>query len=411
MGFCGKSTAVLLFLMQAIAIAPSYAITPQKFDLGDFKFTPQVAGQVSYQDNFLDNDDNKQDSWISTIAPKFELSQTRNLNHYQLSYELSNYNYWQSSDDNYTAHNFSALTSLNVASKHRLNLQADYVRDYEQRGKGYSIGFAGILKQPTGFEQYSAKAKYSFGAKTAQANIDIDYQFSKVNWDSVFINDLNIPQFDYSLDFTANREYQQNQIGSTFNYKTGAFTKITFSASHSTVSYDKPRPNQASLDSEDNSVFLGIEWQGSSITTGYARVGYSDRTFDDDRWGDTSGIRWQVGILWTPLTYSNFDFSTSRSLSETKGQGSSIENTNYNMSWQHQWLDRIATKLSIQFSDDSYGDTRREDENTIASATMSYQMHRNIDLSLSLLNAKRKSNIDAVEYEGNTIAVGIRASF
>lgn len=397
--------------MQAIAIAPCYAITPQEFELGDFKFTPQVASQISYQDNFLNNDSNKQDSWISTITPKFELSQTRNLNLYQFSYELSNNNFWQSSDDNYTSHNLSALTSLDLAIKHRLNLQADYSRDYEQRGQGYSIGFADILQEPTGFERYNVKAKYSFGAKTAQANIDIDYKFSKVNWDSVFINDLNIPQFDSSLDFTANREYDESQIGSTFNYKTGAFTKATLSVSHGTINYNKPRPNEASLDSEDNSVFIGLEWQGSAITTGYARIGYSDRTFDNERWEDSSGLRWKVGILWTPLTYSSFDFSTARQISETKGQGSSIENTNYNLSWQHQWLERIATNLSIQFSDDNYGSTKREDENTIASATVSYQMRRNIDLSVSLSNAKRKSNIDTVKYNGNTITVGIRASF
>lgn len=411
MNFCSKSTAVLFFLMQAIAIAPTHAITPQKLDLGDFKFTPQVAGQVSYQDNFLNNNKNEQDSWVSTIAPNFELSQTRNLNHYQLSYEISNNSYWQSSNDNYTSHNLSALTSLGIATKHRLNLQADYARDYEQRGQGYSIGFADILNEPTGFERYNAKAKYSFGAKTAQANIDVDYQFLKVNWDSLFINDLNIPQFDYSLDFTEDREYQHNQIGTTFNYKTGAYTKVTFSINHGETNYEKPRLNEASLDSNDNDVFLGIEWQGSAITTGYARVGYADRTFDDDRWEDSSGFRWQLGVIWTPLTYSNFDFSTARALSETKGQGSSIENTNYNLSWHHQWLDRIATKFSIQRSDDSYGDTNREDENTIVSATVNYQMLRNIDLSASILNRQRKSNINAIEYQGNIITIGIRASF
>ena len=411
MKFCGKSSKVLLCLMQAIAIAPSYAIEPQNFDLGDFKFTPQVNAKLSYQDNFLHNDDNKKDSWIATVAPQFEISQMRGLNAYRINYQISNNTYLQSSEDNYTAHKLSAIAALDLQTRHRVNFDVSYNRDYEERGKEYSIGFANLLKEPTGYEMYNLKGLYSYGATTAQANVDFVYRFSKINWDSLYRDDLSVQLPGDNIDVTANREYESNQIGSTFNYKTGAFTKVTFSINIGEVDYQNARANEAELDSDNANAFVGFEWQGSAITTGYARVGYSEKSFDSNEWDDTSGFRWQVGILWTPLTYSNFDFSTAREVSETKGQGSYIENTNYNLAWHHQWLDRVASKLTIQFSDDIYGDSPREDDNTSYSASLYYKMHRNIDLSASYIHSKRESNFNVLEYQGNTIEVGITASF
>ena len=411
MKFCGKSKLRVFCLLQAIALAPCYAIDAQSFDVGDFKFTPQISANLSYQDNFLHNDNNKQDSWISKVAPKFELLQTRDLNRFQLTYQPTNNLYWQSSEDNYTSHDVAAIAAFELHSRHRLNFDLQYNRDYEERGKDYSIGFADLLKEPTGYDQYNANVLYSFGAKTAQANIDVKYRFNEINWDSLFISDLNIPNTGSDLDFTANREYDAHNIATAFNYKTGAYTKATFSIDIGTVDYHHPRENESSLDSDNVSVFAGVEWQGSAITTGYARLGYSEKSFDSSEWDDTSGFRWQVGILWTPLTYSNFDFSTARAVSETKGQGSYIENTNYNLAWHHQWLDRVATKFTIQLSDDEYGDSQRQDENTIVSATVYYQMRRNIDISASIIHSERQSNFDLLEYQGNTIEVGINAAF
>ena len=85
--------------------------------------------------------------------------------------------------------------------------------------------------------------------------------------------------------------------------------------------------------------------------------------------------------------------------------------TNYNLSWHHQWLDRVATKLTARYSDDDYGNTFRKDENSSYSATVYYQMLRNLDISASVANSDRKSNINAVEYQENIIEFGISASF
>ncbi|MEW6996641.1 outer membrane beta-barrel protein [Colwelliaceae bacterium BS250] len=411
MKFCRKSTVVFIAFLQFFAITYSYAIEPHNFKLQGFEFTPQIKATQRYSDNFANSNISDEGSWLTTISPSFELSKNYNLNRIQFNYQITNVNYWSSQDDDYTNHKLSALTFLDLDVRHRLNISADYLNEYEERGTGYSIGFAEILKEPTASETLQSQIRYNYGAKTAQGNVELRYSFEQIKWDSLFIDELNLPQTGTDLDFTANREYKQHKIGTTFFYKTGAYTKISFSVDTSEVEYQHPRPNEELLDSTLTSAFVGVEWQGSALTTGYVRLGYSSKEFDYSLYEDTDGFRWQVGILWTPLTYSNFDFSTSKSVSEAKGQGSSIENTDYHLSWQHQWLDRIATKLTAGYSEDDYGDSERYDDNTSYSATIYYKMLRNLDISATVANSDRKSNINTVEYQENIIEFGISASF
>lgn len=401
-----------LVLLQLFVIGKACAIEPHSFDVGGFDFTPQIKAKQSYNDNYLYRDDDELESWITILNPQFSFSQTRNLDLYQFNVDLKNINYWENSDDSFTNVSISGLSALDLGTRHKLNLQGSYLLGHEERGKGWSIGFADNLKEPTPYDELKAKLVYTYGATTAQANLALSYRYSQIDWDSLYIDDLNIDPRDTDIDFTAERNHDIHEFGSTFYYKTGAFTKFTFNLTWGEVTYDERPPyGEPSKDSENTAAFLGFEWQGSAMTTGYAKVGYSNKNFDTKFRDDTDGFRWKVGVIWKPLTYSNFDFSTAKRVEESKGQGSYIENTNYNLAWHHQWLERIATKVAISFSDDDYGDTNREDENTFYSATVYYSMWRNLDFSATFKNAERESNIKAVEYTGNIFEIGVTASF
>ncbi|WP_068546631.1 outer membrane beta-barrel protein [Thalassotalea crassostreae] len=405
--------AASFLLCLAAPVKYANALDPHTFKFAEFDATPMLKATQTFDDNYLDVENSEQDTWITRITPSIALSRSSELNKLQLNYQFSNVTFYDDSDDSYLDHKLDFIGAFDLGSRHRLNTQVGYSYGHEERGKGFSIGFGPLLTEPSTFEQTKIDSEYVYGSKQAIMNIGFKYQWLKMRWGSVYDNDLEpgiLPESP-GLDYTANREHDAHTIGSNIYYNLGAFTKATFNIAHTNVEYQNQRASEPTLDSSSFSMFAGFEWQGSALTTGYAKMGYSNKDFDAGNREDTSGLRWQVGVLWTPLTYSNFDFSTSREVSETKGQGSFIENTNYNLAWHHQWLNRLATKLSFTQSDDDYGDSIREDENTIISATAYYKMLRNVEFSASIINSERQSNVSVLEYQGNSFEVGLTLSF
>ncbi|KGJ94204.1 hypothetical protein ND16A_1410 [Thalassotalea sp. ND16A] len=398
-------------LLQIFATAFSHALEPETFKLSGINVTPQISISQGYSDNLLHGEDRKEHTVYNVLAPKVTISQVKNLNFYQLDYGFSYKNNAASGSDNYTNHQLTTKAFFDLATRHRILFSADYLKDHEERGQGYSIGFAEVLQQPTANETLNLESLYTFGAKTAQANIDVVASYQQVRWQGLHLDDLNLPDDSDDIDYSANREYDQSSVGARLHYKTGAFTKVTFRANVTKVTYNQPREGEYPLDSKTIDGFVGFEWQGSALTTGYVRLGYENRNFDQQALSDESGLRWQVGVLWRPLTYSNFDFSSSKNVSESKGQGTYIKNTNYTATWHHQWLDRIATNLAYSLNQDEYGGSLREDDNYVFNAGIEYQMRRNLECVISLTSIDRSSNFEQLEYNENQLTFTLNASF
>ncbi|WNC69632.1 outer membrane beta-barrel protein [Thalassotalea nanhaiensis] len=414
MMFFGRSIVVSIFVYQMIflSLVPKtvFAFFQDGIPFAGFKLHSQINVTESYTDNLLQDDDNKINTWKTFINPNVSLSKTYGLNQVEFGYGLLHSNYSAKGRDNITDHKFHLNSALDFNTSHRLKLSAQYNIMYEERGKDYSIGYGDLLKKPTEYKSLTAKSLYTYGAKSAKANVDVSLGYYEVLWEKLSISDLTIgPPTDTSLiDLTADREHEITSVGSTFRYKTGAYTEVNTSITYQDINYHHATGLVDNRDSEVSSAFVGLKWQGSALTTGFVNVGYSSKTFDSQYRSDESGFRWQLGVIWKPLTYSNFDFSSAQNVTEAKGQGSYIKNTNYTVSWHHQWLTRLKTKLSTRVMNDEYGDSFREDDVDIYSATVTYQMRKNLAFSSSLKHHIRDSNIEKLTFTENIISVSMK---
>nr|WP_248289576.1 outer membrane beta-barrel protein [Thalassotalea sp. Y01] len=401
--------------MQALYASNAFAFEQSPIQFAGFNVVPKITVTESYTDNLLQDADNEINTWLTHLKPSVALDKQYGLDRYTLNYGLSHKTYSAKGRDTITDHNFGAGAMFDLGTRHRISVNGKYAILHEERGRDFSIGFGEQLDEPTPYDTINAEFKYTFGARTAQANLDFFTSYYEVDYDSVSYSELNIdpednvpPPPEDDFDITADRNYDKISYGSELRYKLGAFTDVSVKIEFANTAYETNRFGQPSLDNDEFRVSSRFAWQGTAMTTGYVNLGYAEKSFDADERDKGDGVRWQVGVIWKPLTYSNFDFSTARDVSEPKGQGSYIENTNYNLSWHHNWLERLGTRLHVTFSDDDYGDSDREDENSIYSASVLYKMWRNLNFTLSVANHERESNYDTLEYTENRASLSVK---
>ncbi|TKB44656.1 outer membrane beta-barrel protein [Thalassotalea mangrovi] len=402
--------AMILMSFQASAVEPN------AIDLGGFDLIPSLVIEQSFDSNILKAQDANQeiDSWITQVKPKLELENLYQGDEYRLFYELNSAYFYSSSDDNFTNQVLKGEIKWVLDRYNRFNVFVDYAIDHERRGEGYSIGFGDYYQQPTQYTVTQAGALYSYGALSALARIDIKAKVRDVSWESLYESDLNIDILDAGnglapdqIDFTRWREYSMNEVGATFFRKLTGKTQLTADLIIKNFNYADDPFQADNLDSKQDGFYLGVEWESTGLTTGYAKLGYERKSFDSSARGDASGVRWLVGVLWTPLTYSNFDFSTSRQTTEQKGQGNAIDNTYIGLRWHHKWLNRLSTTLNLASSNDKYEGSGREDDNGIYGIHASYHMRRNIDVAAGVNYIDRDSNQNLFDYSGMTFTVSL----
>ncbi|WP_189637830.1 outer membrane beta-barrel protein [Thalassotalea sp. HSM 43] len=407
------TSITILASLQTLTVGSAFAYEQSPIQFAGFNVVPKVTLTESYTDNLLQDADNEINTWLTHLKPEVLLDKQYGLDRYSLSYGLSHKNYSAKGRDTITDHKFGAGATFDLGTRHRIATYAKYALLHEERGRDFSIGYGDQLKEPTPYDTLNASLKYTFGARTAQANLDFFTSYYDIEYDSVYFDELNIdeddniPPPDENFDVTADRNHDKIKFGSTLRYKLGAFTDVSVTLAFANTAYETNRMFEPSLDNDEFSVSSRFAWQGTAMTTGYVDLGYSEKSFDADERDNGDGIRWKVGVIWKPLTYSNFDFSTARDVTEPEGQGSYIENTNVNLSWHHNWLERLGTRLKASYSEDEYGDTDREDDNNIYSASVLYEMRRNLNFTLSLSNYERDSNYNNLDYTENRASLSV----
>jgi len=278
----------------------------------------------------------------------------------------------------------SATADYELSSRHRLNLGASFSDGHDNRGTGFSQGLGNVLQEVDTFNQTDFSAAYSFGRLATAGQIDFSIDSSDINYDSRLFE---------GADFTSNRDRSQITTSLQFLYTMTAKMAFQANASHRDTTYDL----QTGLDSSENSLLVGLSWQGTAKITGSALVGYTDRSSDDGL-SDQNGSTWQVDLTWMPRTYSSINFTTSKNNEESIGLGDFRTVTGTGVNWNHQWNSRLFSDLSVQLNDTKYEGTGVTDDTTSFQASLDYQLRNWMNIQLSYTNTSRDTNSEILPY-------------
>ena len=120
------------------------------------------------------------------------------------------------------------------------------------------------------------------------------------------------------------------------------------------------------------------------------------KNFDSSARKDYSGSSWDVGVRWSPLTYSVFDFVTSKQTNESTGVGDAIVSNNYGVTWSHAWSSRLRTQALASYRNDDFLESSAPRAWTTPrtfGAKVAYDFRRWLRLGAEYTHTDRNSNL------------------
>ncbi|WP_438864507.1 outer membrane beta-barrel protein [Neptunicella sp.] len=380
--------------------------SPGNINLGGILLTPGLNIEQRYDDNLLRQSSNPEQSWATLISPSVVLQNNYGLNDLTLGYALKRGDYVSSPTDNFTDHHLWIQLHYNLQRRHRISLDADYLDGHDARGTRYSIGHGNELSHPDTYKNSQMQITYRYGGENATGKIDLRYKYKGVNYDGEEIDYLE-------------RDRDTHILGSTFYYQLAPNTDLLLDVSHAEVNYDFSAEARNRLDSSEQKALVGIKWESTAATTGFAKIGMRRKDFNSEQRDSFDGFDWEVGVQWQPVDYSRVELSTNSDIKETDGQGDFIKKRDYQLSWLHDWNDQFNSELEILYQNDKYARSRsaadllvqdREDRDWGTKIAANYQFRRWLTFSIAYHYEQRNSNLDNLDFDRNLFSISLQAS-
>ena len=368
--------------------------------VGTFELTPTLNVSLSKDNNVTRVRENKIDSWVTVLNPELQLGKIIGENSLSIGVSATKGIYHSSDSDNYDDYRIFANGDLEFDRRNRLSGSVVHLSGHDARGTSYSVGAGDLLDSPDKFTSNTLSATYSYGALTANANVDVDMRLSDIDYDDdVLVSNPN-----------RLRNRKENSLGSTFYYSISPTTDLLLEGNYLLTDYSDSIENITSLDSKTKYLLAGARWETTAATSGFAKIGYQKRDFDEANRSGFSGIKWDVGVAWSPIERAIFEFSTASDTRETNGQGNYIRRKDYIADWRYEWLERFNTVASISYSDDSYeGDTvPRNDKIKELKVAADYRFRRWLTLVTAVSYFDRNSD-SATVFDYNRSLVSFTA--
>jgi putative salt-induced outer membrane protein YdiY len=116
-------------------------------------------------------------------------------------------------------------------------------------------------------------------------------------------------------------------------------------------------------------------------------------------------------VKWSPLTYSNFDFTTGRGPNEST-IGSASMDTKYGVTWNHAWNSRLSSVASYSNLKTEYQDVvpAQTDKTDAFGLKLNYQWTRNVKIGAGYDRTDKTSNNPTSEYKRNIYSIFLNAA-
>ena len=350
---------------------------------------PTASLSYGYNDNVLLTT-NRTSSRTTVLAAGLRAEAESGKSKYSVSYDATIGRYDSSTVDSYNYHEFKALADMDVGTRLRVKLGADYAIKSDPRGALPTP----TTQSPNEYRQTGFNGLISYGAPGAQGRVELDGGYSEKRYTS---NRFTTAAFDLDI----------SKAGATFFWRVAPKTELLISGGMIRSDYTAPT---STLDNTVYNISAGVKWEATAQTQGTFRIGYSVK----DMWlpglQDTKGTTWEGAVRWSPLSYSHVDLSTGRAFNDPLAGGNAIINSYYNASWTHDWTDRITSRVSGGLISDNFNGTNRRDTTKSLGLGLSYAMQRWLTFGADYTHTARDSNTATFSYRKNLLMFSARVA-
>ncbi len=380
----------------ALTPAVTLAVEPNPIELGNLQIIPTLGISATEDDNIFRNQSNEFESTIYNYRPRILTTLDSGPNNFTLDLAADKGEYVETDEDDYTDWNATLAAHVELNASNAIDLNYRFNDAHEFRGTGFSQG-DNIPVLPDEYEETRLGGMYTIGNNESLGRIELT---------------IGTYEKDYTNNFvlTQYRERQDDNWGAAFYWNLSPRTALLLEYRNREVEYGATLPGTEALDSEEEYVYVGIEWEATAATTGSLRVGQGDKTFNDPGLQDSDEPSIEFDLTWNPVEYSTIIFYASQRFDETQGFGSAIQRDTLGVTWNHEWSPRFSSALNINKSQEDHLGSLRNDDYDTYSLGITYSAARWLDVGLDFGREDRQSNAPGLTMDRGYAAIRLEAS-
>ena len=391
-----KKHVVFIMISQTIALLAWGSVAQAEagaIAVGNMQLVPAIKLSEARNDNIFSQESANaiKKSWITTIDPSVILGADDGANQYGLGYHLSEGIYHQSHSDDFTDHFLNFTANLGLSRKLTVDFNVDYNLAHDARGSTFTGGAAAAVLIPDEYHETIVGGSVDYGTN---AHMIVSGEYSN-------------KRYTNNRTRTTARDIDIAGAIAEFDYDLTGKTSAVLEARYKQFNY-KLQTALINLDSNEQTYFVGLNWQASAKTSGSARVGYRKKNFTKVSTADLGFVSWELNAEWLPMSYSSWTLQTASTAAETDGSGSFIKNTSASVSWNHSWSERVSHAALLSYTRGDYqGTSTRVDNTTRASISANYQWLRWLAIQPAYDYSNRSSNAVNSSYKANVWSMNL----
>lgn len=370
--------------------------------LGDFILHSGIAAGGRYSDNVYATTRNTVSDYLYTVRPDLSIQSDFVRHGLGANVFAEKGIYRHESNEDYTDYKAQLNGRLDITGQTSLPLMISYAKEHIRRGSpderaGLEPTIYNLLESTAGLIHQGR----ALTIKVISAVRDYAYENTRALFGTIDNSDQDRTQWS---------------LYTSVGMRDDAFFAPFVYSDITTVGYDKKTDNRGNKRSSDGyEIGAGTVFNFSDITRASLSAGYINRSFDDARFSDESGLTYGLNLVWEPSTLASFQLEGKRTIDETITLNSSSSLTStLNLTMTYELFPNVLIKPSVGYRLSEYQGIDRDVESVNAGVSMNYKLNRNLWLSTSygyITQDEKGRDAGVNEYNANTYNLSLKLQF
>jgi uncharacterized protein (PEP-CTERM system associated) len=165
--------------------------------------------------------------------------------------------------------------------------------------------------------------------------------------------------------------------------------------------------------SQEFRYLTGVTWEATSKTTGIFKIGYQEKNYDDNAFGDLSSLALMLDSTWKPNTYTTITLGAAQESRESAQESSNgYLRRRIKTGLEHNITPRTQLLIKARYGNDQFDDAfNREDDRLDLQLSVKYSLLRWLYIGAEYQYEERNSNLNAYDFNANVYTLLIGTNF
>jgi len=375
----------------AVFNQPREGLTPKGIDLGGFRLFPYATVSETYDDNIFADEDGEQSDFITALTAGARLRSEWSRHDFVFDARVRHEKFLDNDEQDRTEYFLRPSVRFDLGSRDTAEINAEHSRQTVGRDDPEDDGD----DDPTQFNRFEIGGEY----------------INRVNRLFFGIN-ANAQRDDYFTSGDNDRDRDEFRFGLPIGYEVSALTDVQIEPFVRRRDFDQDNSDGDDRDSLATGALLGIDTEISPLVDVNFDIGFIHNNFDNDDFDSRIDLIFGGEAIWyvTPRTTligraSRRDLATSTSSASSKAQ------TSAEFEVQQELQRDLLFGVRLQYINDDFHDTDRNDDRAIGALSLEYLMNRNFSLVGDVRHEERWSNLEGEDFSRNLVTVGLRMRY